>query len=57
MEALDVQASAACQEKNGTELDGRVIMVREDREDRDIKRGRKQSVPPKAEGESSGLQV
>jgi RNA recognition motif-containing protein len=52
-----VQASAACQEKNGTELDGRVIMVREDREDRDIKRGRKQSGPPKAEGESSGLQV
>jgi hypothetical protein len=52
-----LQAIAACQDKNGSELDDRVIMVREDREDRDIKRGRKQTGLAKTNGESSGLQV
>lgn len=52
-----LQATAACEEKNSSELDGRVIMVREDREDRDIKRGRNPSGRMQREGEPSGLQV
>lgn len=40
---------------NGSELDGRFIMVREDREDRDAQRGRGKG--PSAPVESSGLQV
>jgi hypothetical protein len=52
-----LQAAVACEEKNSSELDGRVIMVREDREDRDIKRGRKPSGRMHREGEPSGLQV
>jgi hypothetical protein len=41
---------------NGSELDGRFIMVREDREDRDAQRGRTKG-PSAAAAESSGLQV
>lgn len=47
------------QEKNGFQLDGRAIMVREDREDRDIKRGSRRPAarPQGRDAESSGLQV
>lgn len=51
------EAAVACQEKNGSELDNREIMVREDREDRDIKRTRKPVSRPAREDEPSGLQV
>lgn len=49
------EAAQAVQEMNGSELDGRFIMVREDREDRDAQRGRGKG--PSAPVESSGLQV
>ena len=52
-----LQAARACEDKTGSELDNRVIMVREDREDRDIKRTRKPASRPQREGEPSGLQV
>ena len=52
-----MQAALAVQDKNGSRLDGRVIMVREDREDRDIRRGRKPGSRAQRDGESSGLQV
>lgn len=51
-----LQASQAVLDMNGSELDGRFIMVREDREDRDAQRGRPKG-PSGAPMESSGLQV
>ena len=51
------QASQAVLDMNGSELDGRFIMVREDREDRDAQRGRGNKGPSGAPMESSGLQV
>lgn len=50
------EASQAVLDMNGSELDGRFIMVREDREDRDAQRGRTKG-PSGAPMESSGLQV
>nr|BAV58234.1 G-strand telomere binding protein 1 [Ulva partita] len=49
------QAADACATKNGSRVDGRILMVREDREDRDVKRGNN-SASHRA-GESSGMQV
>lgn len=51
-----MQAAQAVLDMNGSELDGRYIMVREDREDRDAQRGRTKG-PGAAPMESSGLQV
>lgn len=50
------EAARAVLEMNGSELDGRYVMVREDREDRDAQRGRTKG-PSGAPMESSGLQI
>ena len=50
-----VQAAEACATKNGSRVDGRILMVREDREDRDVKRGNTSAAH--RNGESSGMQV
>lgn len=53
------QAVKAVESFNGTELSGRKILVREDREDRDVKNynrenGIEREAPPRSAGRSSG---